>query len=448
MEAMAQVAAAVTGRTQTPVVERAEFLRPIVVPPDGSTTIRVATLVVDDGVVDAVIYSAETDFSAAHFRARLHFTGDRPSAGPPAQVPAGLPAVSLDPAADLYGEILFQGGRFQRLRRYHRSAARHVDADVVTAPQTRWFADYLPATLLLGDPGVRDALMHGNQVCVPDATLLPAGIERLHPAGIRLTEAEELRYCAEERSRDGDTYVYDIALRSADGTVVERWEGLRLRAVRKKDGCGPWVAPLLGSYLERAVGDLVGGDVAVAVEPTPADQAGRGELSGQGTPDETRRRRARTATAAGRAAGGPVEIAYRPDGRPELADGRSLSAAHAEDLTLCVVGTGPLACDAEAVRARGESIWHGLLGAHIDLARLCSADGAESLDAAATRVWAAIECLRKAGLSHRAPLVAVPSDRTGWLVFASGDLRIATLVATVRDLPQPMAFAILTEGRA
>jgi enediyne polyketide synthase len=141
-------------------------------------------------------------------------------------------------------------------------------------------------------------------------------------------------------------------------------------------------------------------------------------------------------------------VAYRPDGRPELADGRSLSAAHAEDLTLCVVGTGPLACDVEAVRAREESVWQGLLGAHVDLARLCAADGGESLDAAATRVWAAIECLRKAGLSHRAPLAALPSERAGWLVFASGDLRIATLVTTVRDLPQPMAFAILTEGRA
>ncbi|MEU6077879.1 type I polyketide synthase [Micromonospora sp. NPDC047074] len=448
MEAMAQVAAAVTGRTQTPVVERAEFLRPIVVPPDGSTTIRVATLVVDDDVVDAVIYSAETDFSAAHFRARLHFTGEPAPSGPPEQVPAGLPAVPLDPAADLYGEILFQGGRFQRLRRYHRSAARHVDVDVVTAPETRWFTDFLPATLLLGDPGVRDALMHGNQVCVPDATLLPAGIERLHPAGSRLTEAEELRYCAEERSRDGDTYVYDIALRSGDGTVVERWEGLRLRAVRKNDGRGPWVAPLLGSYLERAVGDLVGGGVAVAVEPAPADQGGQDASSAQGTAEEIRRRRARTAVAAGRAAGGPVDVSYRPDGRPELADGRSLSAAHAENLTLCVVGTGPLACDVETVRGREESVWNGLLGAHADLARLCAADGAESLDAAATRVWAATECLRKAGLSHRAPLVAVPSDRAGWLVFASGDLRIATFVTSVRDLPHPMVFAILTEGRA
>jgi len=43
----------------------------------------------------------------------------------------GLPAVHLDPAADLYGSVLFQGGRFQRLRRYHRAAARDVDADVV-----------------------------------------------------------------------------------------------------------------------------------------------------------------------------------------------------------------------------------------------------------------------------------------------------------------------------
>ena len=45
MEAMTQAAAALTGRAGAPVVlEDVEFLRPIVVPPDGTTTIRIAAL--------------------------------------------------------------------------------------------------------------------------------------------------------------------------------------------------------------------------------------------------------------------------------------------------------------------------------------------------------------------------------------------------------------------
>src|SRR5262249_51365263 len=217
--------------------------------------------------------------------------------------------------------------------------------------------------LLLGDPGMRDALMHGNQVCVPDGTLLPAGIERIHPGGARLTELAgtggRLRYCATERSRDGDTYLYDIAVRTADGEVVERWEGLRLQAVRKKDGRGPWVAPLLGSYLERTLGDLVGGQVAVAVEP-----------HGPGPPAGGAQRPAGAAVAAGRTFGHGIEVRYRPDGRPETDGDRTISASHGAGVTLAVAATGTLGCDVERVTARSEADWTGLLARHLPLAAL------------------------------------------------------------------------------
>ncbi|MEK8107779.1 polyketide synthase dehydratase domain-containing protein [Micromonospora sp. M12] len=114
-----------------------------------------------------------------------------------------------------------------------------------------------------------------------------------------------MRYCATERSRDGDTYVYDIVLRTTAGEVVERWEGLRLRAVRKQDGKG-LVAPLLGPYLERALGDVLGARVAVAVEPDgPAEPNG-------GSGGHVARRRARARIAARRSTGDPVEVTYRP----------------------------------------------------------------------------------------------------------------------------------------
>ncbi len=439
MEAMTQVAYAMTGRPQTPVLEDVSFLRPIVVPPDGSTTIRVAAVVTGPDSADVVIRSAETGFAADHFRARLVWPCDTAiPAGPPDQVPAGMTAVRLHPAADLYGDTLFQGGRFQRLRAYHRAAARHVDASLASV-DVGWFAGFLPSELLLGDPGVRDALMHGNQVCVPDATLLPAGIERLYPAG-PAAMTDGLRYCATERSRDGDTYLYDIALRNGSGEVIERWEGLKLQAVRKKDGTGPWVAALLGSYLERAAGDLIGARASVVVEPSTLDEESGYVAS----------RRAATAIAASRAAGEPVDVRYRPDGRPELDGGRILSAAHGAGVTLCVVdrqtGPGAIACDVEPVEKRPEAAWRGLLGPHFELATLVGQTYGEQSDVAATRVWAAIECLQKAGLSPRGPLTLQPANRKGWAVFAAGEHRIAALATTLRGLNGPVVFAILARG--
>jgi enediyne polyketide synthase len=436
MEAMAQVATAATGWQGVPVIEGAEFLRPIVVPPAGTTTVQVAATVTDEDTVAVTIRSEETGYAAEHFRATLRFTGLPPAGGPPEQAADGLPAVPLDPATDLYGDTLFQGRRFQRLRRYHRAAARHVDADVAVADAPDWFAGFLPGQLLLGDPGMRDALMHGNQVCVPDGTLLPAGIERVHPGGAALHQADQLRYTATERSRDGDTYSYDIAVRTAAGEVVERWDGLKLQAVRKKDGRGPWVAPLLGSYLERTIGDLVGAQVAVAVEPD-------GDAAPQGVED----RRARTVLAAGRAFGRPVEVRYRPDGRPETGGERGISASHGAGLTLVVAAEGTLGCDVESVAARSGTDWHGLLGAHWPLAELLVLETGEDLDTAGTRVWTAIECLSKAGVTVDAPLSLAPAQRDAWTVFVSGSLRVATLATTLRDVPDPVVFAVLTDGR-
>jgi enediyne polyketide synthase len=437
MEAMAQVTAALTGWTETPTITDAVFSRPIVVPPNGSTTIRIAAVRTDGDVVDVVIQSAETAFAAEHFRARLHRRDGEPAGGDPRQVGEGLPPVALDPAVDLYGDVLFQGGRFQRLRGYRRAAARDVDVVVEALPQTDWFAGFLPGQLLLGDPGVRDALMHGNQVCVPDATLLPVRIDELRPAGAHLAHAGELRYCATERSRDGDTYVYDIALRDAAGTVIERWSGLHLRAVRKQDGAGPWVPALLGSYLERTLGDLTGMRAAVVVEPDdPGDETG----------EHVATRRIRTARAAGRALGAPVEVRYRPDGRPEIDGDLTVTAAHGAGLTLCAVGGGLLGCDVEQVGQRSGADWQGLLGRHHELAGVIASSCGDAPHVAATRVWAAMECLRKAGCSDDAPIMLGSADRPGWVVLTSGEVRVGVFATTVQGVDTPVVFAVLAEG--
>ncbi|MFC4586695.1 type I polyketide synthase [Sphaerisporangium corydalis] len=437
MEAMTQVASAATGRTIVPVIERAEFLRPIIVPPEGSTTIRIAATVTDDDTVEVAIRSVETGYEVDHFRAALRYTGEGAPEGPPGQIGEGLPVVPLDPATELYGDVLFQGERFHRLQRYHRAAARHVDADVAARDARDWFAGFLSGELLLGDPGMRDALMHGNQVCVPDATLLPVGIDRIHPGGAALAEAGELRYCATERERDGDTYIYDIAVRTPAGDVVERWEGLRLQAVRKKDGRGPWVTPLLGSYLERTLEDLVGIRVAVAVEPYDQDAA-----------ESDADRQARAAVAAGRALGRQVEVRHLPDGRLEIDGDLAVSASHDSGVTLCVATEGTVGSGVARVTERTAAEWRELLGARAPLAEQVSAETGEGISTAATRVLAAVDGLLTAGLAPDAPLTLTPAGRGAWAVFASDSVRISTLATALRDDSSPVVFAVLTEGRS
>ncbi|KOX24124.1 erythronolide synthase [Nocardiopsis sp. NRRL B-16309] len=432
MEAMAQVAVAVSGHEGPPVMEGARFLRPVAVRPGGSTTIRVAALVRDADTVEVVIRSEETGYDADHFRALLRWPGSAPREGGAAAEAPLLPRVPVDPA-ELYGGVLFQGKRFRRLLSYRRVSARHVVAELSTTAPGDWFGSFLAQERVLADPGVRDAAMHVLQACVPDGTLLPEGVDRLVLAGPEDQEADCVLLEAVERLQDGDSYVYDVDLRDSVGTVVERWEGLRLRAVRRSGGAGPWVPSLLGPHLERELEHVLGGSRAVVVDPDPESGAAQG----------VEERRGRTELAVGRALNRVTRVRYRPDGRPEI-PGAHVSASHGAGVTLAVVGDTALACDVEAVAERSDEQWSGLLGEGLSsLWRLVAREADESAHVAATRLWGALECLRKAGGTGRALTFEGVGDH-GWVVLSSGTDRIATWVTDLNGSPDPTVFAVLS----
>ncbi len=405
MEAMAQAAMALAGREEIPVFENAVFQRPVVVPPGRSTTIRVAALVREPDVVEVVLREASTGFAVDCFRAICRFGAAEEAPGRLlATVSPGGP-VALAPG-DLYGGVLFHQGRFQRLQGYRALRATECLADISPDGSTVWFGRYLPDRLVLGDPGARDAAIHGIQACIPHATLLPIGVERMVSRGLS-TDAP-LLLAARERSRSGDEFVYDLELLAADGTLRERWEGLKLRAVARIAPPEAWTAALLAPYVERRLQELLPGS-AVRVS-------------------------------LGAEAEAPFH--HRPDGAPE----GGISRSHAGDLVLAVTGDGRLGCDLEPVAERPEEVWRGLLGPERSrLAELIVRERGETFGAAATRVWAAAESLVKAGVPQGAPIVLEPGGDGGWLLLRSGELRIGTLVAPVRELAGPAALAILAE---
>jgi enediyne polyketide synthase len=430
MEAMTQVATAVLGRTGAPMLQDMEFLRPIVIRPGTATTVRLAALVRNAETVTVAIRAEDTGFSADHFRATLKIPQPALADEGTTREAVQLPMVPVDPITELYGGVMFQGKRFQRVLGYRRANARHAVAELSTTTPAPWFAAYLPQEQVLADPGTRDAVMHALQCCVPDATLLPQGVERLYLSEPADQETDFVVLDARERSQDGDSYVYDCDVLDPSGRVVERWEGLTLRAVRKKDSSGPWVPAMLSGYLERSLEQVLGGSRAVVVESDPE----------AGVPAD---RQAQTQIAAGRAVGAPVTVRYRPDGKPEL-DGAAISASHGAGVSLVVTGSGRLGCDVETVAHRTDDDWAGLLGDGLSRVRdLVVAETGEGADTAGTRVWSALECLRKTGNTTRLLTVdRVAPD--GWVVLSAGDARIATWVTTLNDLTEPVVFAVLS----
>jgi enediyne polyketide synthase len=410
MEAMAQAAMTLAGTDEIPTFEDAVFQRPVAVQPGRATTIRVAALVREPGVVEVSLRDESTGFAADHFRARCRFGAAGGDDLEPRLAFADGGRVALDPMSDLYGGVLFHQGRFRRLRGYRHLRATECLAEISPDGSTPWFGRYLPDRLVLGDPGARDAAIHGIQACIPHATLLPVGVERVFSRGLKADTP--LLLAARERSRDGDEFVYDVELVTLDGELRERWEGLKLRAVDRIAPPAAWSAALLAPYMERRLQEILpGSHVRVTLDH------------------------------------GGATLRHRPDGRPEALEA-NVSRSHAGGLVLAVTGDGRLGCDLEPVAERPEEVWRGLLGPERSrLAELIARERGEAFGSAATRVWAAAESLVKAGAPQGSPLVlenGTPED--GWLLLRSGDLRIGTFLAPVRELSGPAALAVLVES--
>jgi enediyne polyketide synthase len=370
---------------------------------------------------------------------------------PVADIPANDDGFNLplNTRQDLYGRILFHRGRFQRVEGYRQLSATHCIADVSPDGQARWFGGYLPDTLLLGDPAMRDAAIHAIQACIPHGTILPVGIDRVFTAGQPL--AGPCVVHAQEREHTGDRFVYDLTITSTDGRLCERWEGLRLQRVDTAPPAERWAEPLLAPYLERRLGELVPG-AATSVAVTKRAQAtvitnGHDDHGANGdTSDWHVERQHASDVAIAAAVGEPVTVLRRPDGKPIASNGRAVSVAHANSITMSVASARHVvACDAEPVVHRDAHTWNALLPQErVALARLIAEQSAtDDFNAAATRMWSAGECLKKAGLRFDAPLVLRETTPDHWVVLSAGAATIATWISAVGDAAEPLAVALL-----
>jgi enediyne polyketide synthase len=255
---------------------------------------------------------------------------------------------------------------------------------------------------------------------------LPVAVESVTVHG---AASGEIVVAARERSRAGDTFVWDLEARTADGRLCERWHGLELRRIGPSPKLERWPLPLLAAHIERRLAEL-------AVEPVAVALRARQGLREPNTAAET------IAEAAGTAA----PVLRRADGKPEV-NGSEVSAAHVGGYTLAVAGSVPLACDVEAAEPRTEQLWRDLLGGpRFELASRLCLEADEDLDASAARVWAAAECVRKAGRSSRDPLALEGASPDGWTLLRAGRSPVATYVVRVADDEPPLAFAFLVEG--
>ncbi|MEU5945768.1 hypothetical protein ABZ793_09415 [Micromonospora sp. NPDC047465] len=174
----------------------------------------------------------------------------------------------------------------------------------------------------------------------------------------------------------------------------------------------------LSTCVETALRDLLGVELAVAVRPVADPAAGV----------------APTAASAFVSTGGPLRRGAT-----------TTVTATADGVSLEVTGAGRLVCDVAAVRTSSPAEWDRSLAEHAALAREAAELAGESHDQAACRTGAVLRCLRRLHLPTYVPLTLAPASRSGWLVYVSGTLRVAThVVPGPRE--QPVVLAVLTNG--
>ena len=174
---------------------------------------------------------------------------------------------------------------------------------------------------------------------------------------------------------------------------------------------------------------------------------------------------------------GTRKLLHRPDGKPQAGpaaiisdevkqahrtlDGRDnstvgngvdahadlyISASHTREVSAAVASERPVACDLEPVVDRKDSDWRSLLGnRYSPLAQEIAARDSGNLGLAATRVWTARECLKKAGMPSDSPLVYEADTEDGWVVLRTGETRIMSYTGEVHGTTAPLALAVLVQ---
>ncbi len=321
---------------------------------------------------------------------------------------------------DLYGRICFQAGSFRRVAFLPEVTARSCRALVRGADDRPWFSG--PATvrgpLILGSPGLNDALMHVLQACVPHRRVLPAGFESLTAAGEEVRGAVSVE--AGQRADGG----WDVIALDATGHPVLAVTRLRLRDMGPLEQHAPWHPTLLAAALEAHGTEL-------GLHPSLRATVRCGQPP---------------ATGSHLAAPDPAAAA---DGLPWLDQAVGTGALAGYELT--VRAGQPIACYWEAtgngtatLTSPGNLASPETLASPEDLARQLRDRGSGDPAAVSTRVRAITACLTAAGWSGRTPLQLDDAHDGEWIRVRAGSITVAAVAARIDGVSQPVVIALAT----
>jgi len=241
LEAMAQATAYVTAAEDLDNVriENICLDRPIVVDPKEGLDIQIRAEVLERSAADAPlrvkvgISTATSGFARDHFSAEFVLDRDLPTEVDEVELPEQ--PLAIDPMRDLYGDLLFQGPRFQRLRKIHSlDSSRCVFSAEITPSDAKPGSESSEESTLLGDAYFRDSLLQSVQLVAPQEIALPVRIEKLERHRLEDRGTELLTAVAVNDGEVDGNRMFTVVAVDREGRVVERLEGYTLGIVEHR----------------------------------------------------------------------------------------------------------------------------------------------------------------------------------------------------------------------
>lgn len=454
MEAMAQAAARLLGSLQqfaagAPVrFESLRLDRPIVVNPETGTRIELRAVADEPGadgtvIVRVALHSELSGWQPAHFSAALVLG---PGAKGPTAADSGEWPQPLDlrPQRDLYGPLLFQGARFQRIDAVRRLASQgefrgqallDIRSEAVETNDRLSFAGPMPWRLLLGDPFERDAMLQSGQLLIPQHKCLPIAIDSV-AIQLHASEPGVHRLNTLLHGREGRDVIASCVLRASSGQPLQEMLGYRVRIVEETPGhptlaqladLPAWDAARQAAVVRHAVAGAGLAGVHTALWSAPG-------LHGSLRADRREHVRPLVQAALQEFQGSAnAQLGWRSNGQPVLEGSAcGVSISHDEEGCLVALADGPaVGCDLAPVGARSHENWIALLGSGAQALLAALIDAGDDMDLAGTRIWAVRESLIKMGL-QATPVLRVAARGEGWLLL---DAQVQDRHARVLTVP-------------
>ncbi|MBW2686414.1 MAG: SDR family NAD(P)-dependent oxidoreductase [Deltaproteobacteria bacterium] len=232
LEAMAQTVSYALGRPEfkSVTISDLDLSRPLPVHPDRGLEIEVYARVLenDSGAVTVKtgIRCEQSGFSVDHFAGTFSLVAKvAPHEHAGVLSPRTKVSLPLDPQQELYGPILFQGARFQRIRQLQILNS----AECLFESEERESREFV-----LGDPFARDALLQSLQLCAVPDQCLPVHIGRWRIADTRDNTARRRSNQATITDRTEHEYVGDILSTDQTGAVLEQLSDYRAKILEHR----------------------------------------------------------------------------------------------------------------------------------------------------------------------------------------------------------------------